>query len=218
MLHVTSLEKTFCPARRRARESPSARSASIFRKASSSRCSARPVAERRRRCAPSLASNGRTAARSPSGPNVVFDSERQIFVPPNKRQIGMVFQSYAIWPHMNVFENVAFPLRVGSSTRTGRRSRGGSIAFCRSSSLRAIGGRPATRLSGGQQQRLALARALDGRAGFAAARRAAEQSRRQAPRIDAVRTAASATGGRRDDGVRHPRPDRGACRCRTRLR
>src|SRR5690242_20643244 len=43
---------------------------------------------------------------------VVFDSERGIFVPPSERALGMVFQSYAIWPHMTVFENVAFPLRV----------------------------------------------------------------------------------------------------------
>ncbi len=43
---------------------------------------------------------------------VVFDSEQGIFVPPSERALGMVFQSYAIWPHMTVFENVAFPLRV----------------------------------------------------------------------------------------------------------
>src|SRR3954468_22844773 len=43
---------------------------------------------------------------------VVCDTDRSIFVPPSERGIGMVFQSYAIWPHMTVFENVAFPLRV----------------------------------------------------------------------------------------------------------
>src|SRR6476646_10081683 len=42
----------------------------------------------------------------------VCDTEKGIFVPPSDRGIGMVFQSYAIWPHMTVFENVAFPLRV----------------------------------------------------------------------------------------------------------
>src|SRR3954462_7973575 len=42
---------------------------------------------------------------------VVYSSSRGIWVPPHERQIGMVFQSYAIWPHMTVFENVAFPLR-----------------------------------------------------------------------------------------------------------
>jgi len=43
---------------------------------------------------------------------VVYSSARGIFVPPNKRNFGMVFQSYAIWPHMNVFKNAAFPLEV----------------------------------------------------------------------------------------------------------
>ncbi|HEX9880772.1 MAG TPA: ABC transporter ATP-binding protein, partial [Candidatus Binatia bacterium] len=46
------------------------------------------------------------------GDQVVFSSEQGIFVPPNKRDVGMVYQSYAIWPHMNVFDNVAFPLQV----------------------------------------------------------------------------------------------------------
>src|SRR5882757_4341620 len=46
------------------------------------------------------------------GDTTVFDSAKGIFVPASDRGIGMVFQSYAIWPHMSVFENVAFPLRV----------------------------------------------------------------------------------------------------------
>src|SRR2546425_249711 len=44
---------------------------------------------------------------------IVYSSGRGFFVPPNRRDVGMVFQSYAIWPHMPVFDNVAFPLRVG---------------------------------------------------------------------------------------------------------
>src|ERR1700719_2261743 len=44
---------------------------------------------------------------------VVYSSASRAFVPPNHRPIGMVFQSYAIWPHMSVFDNVAYPLRVG---------------------------------------------------------------------------------------------------------
>ncbi|HYU17536.1 MAG TPA: ABC transporter ATP-binding protein [Chloroflexota bacterium] len=91
---------------------------------------------------------------------VVSADRPRVFVPPHKRNIGMVFQSYAIWPHMTVFENVAFPLRV---TRTGL-----SRAQLRSRVEEALamvqlGGydaRMATQLSGGQQQRLALARAL----------------------------------------------------------
>src|SRR4029077_5656896 len=44
---------------------------------------------------------------------VVYSSARNVFVAPNRRGFGMVFQSYAIWPHMNVFQNAAFPLQVG---------------------------------------------------------------------------------------------------------
>jgi iron(III) transport system ATP-binding protein len=81
-------------------------------------------------------------------------------VPANKRKIGMVFQSYAIWPHMDVFENVAFPLRV-----SGERVRESDVAARVAKALATVRmegfeRRPATRLSGGQQQRLALARAL----------------------------------------------------------
>jgi iron(III) transport system ATP-binding protein len=46
------------------------------------------------------------------GDEVVFSAERGIFVPPDKRGLGMVFQTYAIWPHMNVFDNVAYPLQT----------------------------------------------------------------------------------------------------------
>ncbi|MFI6322574.1 ABC transporter ATP-binding protein [Nonomuraea sp. NPDC050556] len=81
-------------------------------------------------------------------------------VPTERRDIGMVFQSYAIWPHMTVFENAAFPLRVDGR----RRSRSEvqnlveeALAVVR---LADLAGRSATQLSGGQQQRLALARAL----------------------------------------------------------
>jgi iron(III) transport system ATP-binding protein len=94
------------------------------------------------------------------GDATVFDSDRRLLVPANKRKIGMVFQSYAIWPHMDVFENVAFPLRVG-----GERVRESDVAARVAKALATVRmegfeRRPATRLSGGQQQRLALARAL----------------------------------------------------------
>ncbi len=91
---------------------------------------------------------------------VVYSSRRSIFVPPNQRDVGMVFQSYAIWPHMTVFDNVAFPLRVGRvhppRSEIADRVRD-ALATVR---LDGLERRPATRLSGGQQQRLALARAL----------------------------------------------------------
>jgi iron(III) transport system ATP-binding protein len=93
---------------------------------------------------------------------VVYSSAKKINVPTDQRRVGMVFQSYAIWPHMTVFENVAFPLRV--QKRRNRLSAGAikdaverALAVVE---LDAYAGRGATKLSGGQQQRLALARAM----------------------------------------------------------
>ncbi len=95
------------------------------------------------------------------GDRVLFDSESKTAVPLNERGIGMVFQSYAIWPHMTVFENIAFPLRVGKGQRPGREEIGRLVDQALSTvGLSGYGDRPATRLSGGQQQRVALARAI----------------------------------------------------------
>jgi iron(III) transport system ATP-binding protein len=96
------------------------------------------------------------------GGRVLFSAETGTRVPANQRGLGMVFQSYAIWPHMNVYDNVAFPLQV-----LPRRARPGRAAI-REKVERALAvvkldhlaSRDATALSGGQQQRLALARAL----------------------------------------------------------
>ena len=94
------------------------------------------------------------------GGTVVYSSRGRIFVPPNQRDVGMVFQSYAIWPHMTVFDNVAFPLRAGRS-RPARREIADRVRQALGTvRLDGLEHRPATRLSGGQQQRLALARAL----------------------------------------------------------
>jgi ABC-type Fe3+/spermidine/putrescine transport system ATPase subunit len=89
----------------------------------------------------------------------VLDSPRaHTFVPTHKRQMGMVFQSYAIWPHMNVFENVAYPLRVRGVG--GQRLQQAVHQALDQVGLGAMADRPATQLSGGQQQRVALARSL----------------------------------------------------------
>jgi len=82
------------------------------------------------------------------------------FLPPNNRNIGMVFQSYAIWPHMNVFANVAFPLRVDKARRSKQEIQTAVMNALKVVELDGFEKRPATKLSGGQQQRLALARAL----------------------------------------------------------
>lgn len=92
------------------------------------------------------------------GERTVYSSEQRILVAANRREIGMVFQSYAIWPHMNVFENVAFPLRVKKVPKAEIRDR--VHRALQTVQLDGLEKRPAPRLSGGQQQRLALARAL----------------------------------------------------------
>jgi len=90
---------------------------------------------------------------------VVYSREKNIFVPANKRPIGMVFQSYAIWPHMTVFQNVAFPLTVaGGYDRKAVEQK--TMATLDLVGLADTASRSATALSGGQQQRVALARAL----------------------------------------------------------
>jgi iron(III) transport system ATP-binding protein len=90
----------------------------------------------------------------------VYSSRRNIFVPPNKRNFGMVFQSYAIWPHMNVFENVVFPLRVGTRRFSKKEMQDKVMRALHAVGLDEHAERAATQMSGGQQQRLALARAL----------------------------------------------------------
>ena len=91
---------------------------------------------------------------------IVYSSERKISVPPNRRNFGMVFQSYAIWPHMNVFENVAFPLQTGDRRFSKSQIQNKVTRALQTVALETLETREATKLSGGQQQRLALARAL----------------------------------------------------------
>jgi iron(III) transport system ATP-binding protein len=94
------------------------------------------------------------------GGRAMFSSAQNIFVPPNQRNFGMVFQSYAIWPHMNVFQNVAFPLEVRRNRPDRKTIRGKVMRVLAAVQLDQFAERDATKLSGGQQQRLALARAL----------------------------------------------------------
>ncbi|WP_102348635.1 ABC transporter ATP-binding protein [Bacillus sp. Marseille-P3661] len=94
------------------------------------------------------------------GDRIIYSSEKKIFIAPNKRDIGMVFQSYAIWPHMNVFQNVAFPLQVGKKKYSKKEIEEKVLRALHVVSLDGLESREATNLSGGQQQRLALARAL----------------------------------------------------------
>jgi iron(III) transport system ATP-binding protein len=91
---------------------------------------------------------------------ILYSAAQSVFVPPNQRGLGMVFQSYAIWPHMTVFENAAFPLRVGRKRFSRKELAQKVTRVLHVVALEDLAGRQATRLSGGQQQRLALARAL----------------------------------------------------------
>lgn len=90
------------------------------------------------------------------GGTAVFDSGQGLNTGPNKRNIGMVFQSYAIWPHMTVFDNVAFPLRCrGEQNLSSKVMHAMEVV-----GLQDFADRYSSRLSGGQQQRVALARAI----------------------------------------------------------
>jgi iron(III) transport system ATP-binding protein len=90
---------------------------------------------------------------------VTYTSKAEgIFLPPEKRNIGMVFQSYAIWPHMTVAQNVAYPLEIRKLPPDETRER--VAQALRLVGLAAMAEKLATQLSGGQQQRTALARAI----------------------------------------------------------
>ncbi len=95
---------------------------------------------------------------APDAGQILFDGQPVNNVPPNKRNTGMVFQNYALWPHMTVAENVAYGLDVRAVPRAekDRRVRD-ALAIVHMGEL---AGRSPTQLSGGQQQRVALARAL----------------------------------------------------------
>ena len=92
------------------------------------------------------------------GDELVSSVEQNIFIAPEKRNIGMVFQSYAVWPHMNVFENVAYPLRIKKVNKDELVKRTNHVLEL--VHLDGYAERLPNQLSGGQQQRVALARAL----------------------------------------------------------
>ncbi|MFW2365170.1 MAG: ABC transporter ATP-binding protein [Desulforhopalus sp.] len=92
------------------------------------------------------------------GNEVVWSRDKNVFIPTENRGLGMVFQTYAIWPHMNVFNNVAYPLQTQKLPKDIIRKKvENTLQFVQ---LEGFENRPATKLSGGQQQRVALARAL----------------------------------------------------------
>lgn len=101
-----------------------------------------------------------SAGRIEIGKKAAFDAAAGVSVAPNKRNIGMVFQSYAIWPHMTVLQNVYYPLRSKGFSRHEAKNR--ARGALETVGLLELENRPSPNLSGGQQQRVALARALAG--------------------------------------------------------
>ena len=99
-----------------------------------------------------------TSGRIVIGGTVYTDPQSGVLVPPRARNLGMVFQSYAVWPHMTVCQNVAYPLKargVPRGEREGRIANALSLV-----ELSDYADRPVTQLSGGQMQRVALARSM----------------------------------------------------------
>ena len=95
---------------------------------------------------------------TPTGGDVLFDGVRINDVPPHKRKVNTVFQRYALFPHLDVYENVAFGLRIAKLPEKEIDER--VTEMLEIVSLRGFENRKVTQLSGGQQQRVAIARAL----------------------------------------------------------
>ena len=92
------------------------------------------------------------------GDTLVNDPEARIAVPPENRGLGVVFQDYAVWPHMTVFENVAYPLKIADRPKDEIKER--VMRMIDIVGMNGLDKRLPSELSGGQQQRVALARAL----------------------------------------------------------
>jgi len=92
------------------------------------------------------------------GGDVVADAASGEMLPPDKRSLGMVFQDYAVWPHMTVFDNVAYPLKLAGIAADELKRR--ALRIIDLVGLAHLDQRLPSQLSGGQQQRVALARAL----------------------------------------------------------
>lgn len=92
------------------------------------------------------------------GGKLVSDKSKNVYIPPEKRGLGMVFQAFAVWPHLNVFENVAFPLRIKKFPKAEIvKNVMTALEYC---NLNGLEKTYPSDLSGGQQQRIALARAI----------------------------------------------------------
>ena len=143
--------------------------------------------------------------RADSG-EVLLDGRDVADIPVRARDTAMVFQTFALYPHLSTFENLAYPLRESRVPADEIKKRVGEIAEMLRLS-HALARKPNT-LSGGEQQRCAIGRALIRRPKLLLARRTAHQSRRQIATRHARRIQAAAPRiGRHDDDLRHARSD-----------
>ena len=94
----------------------------------------------------------------PDSGSIEIGGKNVTWMAPNKRDLGMVFQRYTLFPHMSVLDNIAFPLRMRKVSRADREAR--ARAALKTVRLEGYGDRKPSQLSGGQQQRVALARAV----------------------------------------------------------
>ena len=144
----------------------------------------------------------------PTEGGISVDGDPMRGVPPYRRPVNTVFQSYAIFPHLNVFDNVAFGLRRAGVKGEELRER--VIDACEMVQLSGFERRKPSMLSGGQQQRVALARALVNRPKVLLLDEPLGSARPQAQERDAALPQGPAARGRDHLHLRHPRPGRGA--------
>ena len=142
-----------------------------------------------------------------SGGEIAVDGEVVNDVPPKDRDMAMVFQNYALYPHMTVYENMSFGLRLKHYPKPEIARRVQDAA--RILDITELLERKPRQLSGGQRQRVAMGRAIVRNPEGLPVRRAVVESRRQAARADAHRDQARAPEGAHHHGLRHPRPGRG---------
>ena len=143
----------------------------------------------------------------PSSGRIFLGDQEVEGLPPYKRDVNTVFQSYALFPHLTIFENVAFGLRRKGVDKGELKTRVAEVLEL--VDLTGRERRKPTQLSGGQQQRVALARALVNRPTRPAPRRAARGARPEAAQADAARAEGDPVRGRDHVRPRHARPGGG---------
>ena len=136
------------------------------------------------------------------GDGTVFDASRGVNVPPNKRNLGMVFQSYALWPHMTVRKNIGYPLQHPRDQ--GRKGPQWIEEVAALVDTSALLDRYPAQLSGGQQQRVALSRGLVARPDIVLFDEPSVESRRASSRPCPHRDSRVARQNRLHRGLRHP--------------